>query len=212
MERLIVITPVSRPDNLIKIYKSLAENNYPISVDWHIVFDAAYTGNVDQWKELFAAHEGRSMSIIIHESDQANAVAGHYHRNFVIDKLAVQASYDNTLQSAWIYHLDDDNIMHSNLLYFLYKEYNLLRYARVLLFDQVMPNGKDRLIVNRDQIKVGFVDTAMMLCRFAAIGSTRFDVEDYCADGKFIASVYKDNYQQTVIYNQPLCYYNYLRP
>jgi hypothetical protein len=215
MQKLIVITPTSRPENLLPIYKAFQDSeSIWLPIDWHIVFDAAVDQqNIDTYTELLKAHNGRIMQIHFHASDKANAVAGHYHRNFVLNRLHEKAKYNvSVMHSDWVYQLDDDNVLHPELLRFLKNEYDLLKATRVIMFDQVFKNGSTRLKVDRSNIKIGFVDTAMMICRLSAIGKTRYDIEDYCADGKFISEVYQANKELTIFYNQPLCYYNYLRP
>lgn len=208
MEKIIIITPTSRPDNLLAIYKSLVEPEIYLSVEWHIVFDFAVDKDViKRYKETFEPHHARFIEIFIHVSDKSHAVAGHYHRNFVLDKL--HAEYP-VLSRSWIYQLDDDNIIHPDLLRFLRDEHTTLTNVNVLMFDQKLRNGATRLRANKDQVKVGFVDTAMMICRLSAIGSIRYDDEDYCADGKFISEVYEWNKNHTLFFNQPFCYYNYL--
>lgn len=210
MDKLIIITPTSRPENLLSIYKNLVETDIYLSTEWHIVFDAAVdTDTVKKYRETFEAHTARIIKIFIHVSDRSHAVAGHYHRNFVLNKLWLEYPL---YSRSWIYQLDDDNIIHPDLLRFLRDEHTTLTNVNVFMFDQKLRNGATRLRANRDQVKVGFIDTAMMICRLSAIGSIRYDDEDYCADGKFISEVYEWNKNHTLFFNQPLCYYNYLNP
>lgn len=213
MEKIIVITPTSRPENLLAIYKSLVETEIFLSIEWHIVYDGAIDfDTIKKCQDMLEPHNARTIEIVHHISDRSHAVAGHYHRNFVIDNLMDRACQNPDYGNYWIYQLDDDNIIHPDLIQFIRNEHELLKETKVFMFDQKLRNGATRLRINREQVKVGFVDTAMMICRLSAIGMIRYDEEDYCADGKFISQVYESNRYYTLFYNQPLCYYNYLRP
>jgi hypothetical protein len=84
--KILVITPVSRPDNLLAIYNSLCTNNStPIEVEWYVVFDLAIKDQLKEWEDRIQANGNRSLKVHFYLSDRANQVAGHYHRNFILD-------------------------------------------------------------------------------------------------------------------------------
>jgi hypothetical protein len=208
--KILVITPVSRPDNLLAIYNSLATNNTtPIEIEWYVVFDLAIKDQLKEWEDRIQANGTRNIKVHFYLSDRANCVAGHYHRNFILEILLDKAKGNLGLFDAWICQLDDDNILHPSLAAFMYSQMHILVTKDVFLFAQILRNGATRLQVTK--IEVGLIDTAMMMARLKAIGTIRYDDQDYCADGHFIKEVCKQSESKTFIYNQPLCYYNYLR-
>jgi hypothetical protein len=91
---LYVITPVSRPNNLLKIAASVPEE-----VKWCIVYDVGINENpfID---EEYADY--------IYRADKKSSW-GHTCRNYALDHLPLQ-------DGDWLYYLDDDNIFHPELL------------------------------------------------------------------------------------------------
>lgn len=91
---LYVITPVSRPNNLLTIAKSIPEE-----VKWCIVYDVGI-------KENPAIDE--EYADFIYRADKKSCW-GHTCRNYALDNLPLQ-------DGDWLYYLDDDNLFHPKLM------------------------------------------------------------------------------------------------
>lgn len=133
-------------------------------------------------------------------------IVGHAARNLFLDKIT---DFTNKRQpkNEWIYFLDDDNILHPDTL-------KLIREAELkgkkgIIFSQINKDNSLRLAAGK--VDVGFIDTAMFALCLDLIRGTRFDENDYCADGKFIKEVYERNKNEFIITQEVGCYYNYLR-
>jgi hypothetical protein len=206
--KIFIITPVSRVDNLLSIYQSLvAASLTPIQIEWYVIFDLAIAAHLHEWQDRIQANGTRDIKVHFFQSDRKNAVGGHYHRNVMLDRLGEKAEGNLAYYDTWVYQLDDDNILHPSLANFLFAHLHQILLVDVVLFDQIHSDGLLRLAAGR--LEVGHIDTAMMICRLKAIGTLRYDPNDYCADGHFIKNICEQS--KPLIYNQPLCYYNFLR-
>lgn len=186
-----IITPTTRPENLFEISKSL-KSEYPIV--WHVVRDFSIRKNttVIDWELPANVMLRQFMS-------PYTAVAGHGHRNFVIDYVLDQFSEDD-----FIYSVDDDNILHPD---FLPQLYSITTPA--MTCEQIHKNGKERLKANI--VILNHIDTAQVAFKASLLKGLRYDVTRYDADGAFIEELYSRDPSQFTIVNKPLSYYNYLR-
>ena len=141
--KLSIITPCSRPHNLPIIYNSILSLNTD-NVEWLVIFDSDEIDNrIMMYQEnipirLFNIRRGYGK--------------GGTQRNYGLDYCS----------GDWIYYLDDDNLIHSEL-------YNkILSYGKnenILLFNQFSPQNKKRIkVFNTDIITIpGCIDTAQMV-------------------------------------------------
>lgn len=192
-----IITPLTRPGNLIDINNSIVDRPSGIKVKWHIIIDKIIADTIRVPIDLvFSEH------IIWYESDES-AIAGHAHRNRAF-------GYINE-PDEWVMSLDDDNIIHPALWEWLSKWRLFEGGADGIIWDQIHKSGNQRLIANRDEVKVYNIDTAQYMIKRRLIGDTRLREDKYEADGIFIQELYERNKDSFIIVNEPLCYYNYLR-
>lgn len=186
---IVIVTPCSRPENLEKIKKSI---NLPCR--WIIVYDSdiAIKKFNDPW---------------IIELNIKGGISGNLQRNMALDYVE---------KNEWVYFLDDDNLLHPDFIKikegheaiaYLYKDSFTLPFG--YLFPQEMPDGNIRML-DKNNIKVCFIDQAQYLLHMSLIGQKRF-TQQYEADGIFIEGIYKEYCDKIIIAVEPVCYYNKLR-
>lgn len=209
MQTLNIITPCARPWNLFLIYKQLLSYKIQkIQIVWWIVLDKSIQDIGSILKE--STQDNLKIHFIKGVSD--NAIAGHAHRNLILEKLVSLHGNIND----WVYNLDDDNLLHEDYIQFLVDNEYLLKDYDGVLTQQINKEKQVRLDATRELIKVCHVDTAMITFRIKALGSKygteqlRFIETDYCADGHFIEALYKKLGDKLYVTNTPLCYYNFL--
>lgn len=187
-----VVTPTTRPENLVRIAQSL-EHEAPITIKWWIIAD----------KNCPSSPEIRQPRAVIIEMvcSPHTALAGHAHRNDVLDQI--------TDPEEWFYSVDDDNIMHPGFLDQLYKTYQ--KGFEGLIVAQELRDRTLRLPVAPELVKLNHIDTAQFAFKVSLLGDHRFFEDRYDADGVFIEELYKENRDKFELINKPLSYYNYLR-
>ena len=197
MNKINIITPVTRVANLDAIYKSL--QNQPIDIKWWVVFDPnAQYGIQHICENRLLSVSGLEVVCIL--SEKTNNVGGYSHRNVVLDKLNSED---------WVFCLDDDTILHPNLLPYL-KDMDLFSRFSGVIFAQSYKSGAIKLNVDENLIKVCHVDTGSIVFKMDIVGSKRFAEGHYVADGYFIEELYAQNKDKFTLRNVPLSYYNYI--
>jgi len=186
LPKLNIITPCSRPENLLKLKESIHFDKIHM---WYIVYDTShdrtYTKQfLDDPKitELECSDTGR---------------AGHPMRNFAIKQI----------NDGLIYNLDDDTIMHPEF-------WNLLPnmdMTHFYSFDQVNNScfGTDG-ILKGNTLKVQKIDTAQFVVPKALVETIEFQKDNYKADGEYIVEVNKQNPGRHIYFPILASYYNYL--
>lgn len=222
-----IITPCSRVSNLEIVKKSIVDNLISeVNVRWHIVIDNKVER---EWREKFnlndspheeyVCKEENNLSIYYYISDKdVNAIAGHAHRNFILDKLENEVNKND-----WVYNLDDDNVIFPNFFRYVYSlisvteriknEYSndeRVRDINGIIFSQLNRDNSIRLTADKNNIKVCHVDTAMFIFKMSILNKLRFIENDYCADGHFIEKLYNNNRDNILVDDEPHCYYNYI--
>jgi hypothetical protein len=177
-----IITPCSRPENLLKIAESI---NIPIeNCRWIIVFDADEVPKLpilDFINAEFYAHKN------------IKSCVGHSQRNFAL----------NLINDGYVYSLDDDTLLHKELWESI-KNLN----SDFISFNQAFKDGSLRLKAGRTD--VGYIDSHNFLLKRTLIGDTRFEVDDYNADGVFADACAKKT-NDLVFIDKTLSVYNILR-
>jgi hypothetical protein len=179
--KLNIITPCSRPENLIKISHSIniPRENYR----WIVVFDSESFPD----KELIPDN----CEVYLHKNPKS--IAGHSQRNFALD----------LIKEGHIYSNDDDTIIHPNL----WENIKDLDHD-FISFSQLEKHGGLRLKGNI--VKLNFIDSHNFIVNIDTIGNTRFYIDRYNADGYFAEECY-EKAETKIFIDQPLSIYNYLR-
>lgn len=176
-----IITPCSRPENLLKISESI---NFPSeNYRWLVVFDSYEFPN----KELIP----NNCEIFLHKNPLS--IAGHSQRNFAIDLIT----------DGYVYSNDDDTMIHPDL----WDNIKNLD-SDFISFSQLNKNGSLR--ISGDKIIVGHIDSHNFIVKKSLIGDTRYIIDKYDADGYFAMECYEKTKLITYI-NKPLSIYNLLR-
>ena len=203
-----VITPTIRTDNLQEIYNNLLFNAKNLTIIWWVIFDKSIEEEYSHWVKWFNnKNEGiKNLIVFPFLSNKEKAIAGHAHRNVVLDILEQTKDFNN-ISEQWIYNLDDDNILHPSFISLLLS--GKIDFYDVVIFSQT--HGKIlRLKADENNVEVCHVDTAMILFKLKALNEIRFIESDYCADGHFIKAIWNNNENRKII-EEPCCYYNYLK-
>jgi len=208
--RLNIVTPCSRPQNLLIIQKSINcfraqyKNNFERDIDcvWHIIFEKnKLDNNSDRTYIEFLKNKLNKDNK--YYWNISNGIAGHTHRNFILNRLSGQ--------TGWVYFNDDDNIVHKD---FAEVNFNQEDIAAIIVSQQGS-NGEVRkydgvpLLAMPANMKLRHVDTAQLIYNLFNIGSLMFDDRYYWADGLFAEEFYK-KHKNVVFYKKLFCYYNFL--
>jgi len=185
------ITPLTRPYNIKLMHNSImASVTKDVEWDWIIVEDG---------DSLLEAGDCLCTKYISYPSDD-KGLSGNPQRNVALDHVDCDR---------YVYFLDDDNIVHSNL--FIRATKILQNSNKALIFSQVHKIGIPRLIPQPDRIVPCHIDTAQFLIPRDLIGDLKWENFNYCADGAFFSTLYNQHKDRFIITKEMLCYYNYLR-
>lgn len=176
-----IVTPCSRPENLLTISKSIniPRENYR----WIVVFDGVSLPD----KELIPEN------CEIYTYTDKNSKVGHAQRNFAL----------KLIKDGHVYFNDDDTIIHPELWENI-KSSN----EDFISFMQQDKNGSIRL--KGDTIQVYKIDSHNFITKNSIIGTTEYDITDYNADGHFATECFGKAKTKKYI-NKVLSTYNYLR-
>jgi predicted O-methyltransferase YrrM len=180
--KLTVITPSCRPDNLLEIKNSF---DFDFIEEWIIVYDGS---KIQNNPNLFQNEGNSKIKEYVHESE---GISGNPQRNYALTKV----TNPNTL----LYFLDDDNIIHPDI----YKLMTVIDNNKFYTFNQWNR-------IKGNNIKVGSIDTAMTIIPFNLCKHITWLFNKYDADGYFIQEVYNTNKTKHVFVDNDLCYYNRL--
>jgi hypothetical protein len=177
-----IITPCSRPENLIKISESI---NIPKeSYRWIIVFD--YEQPID---EKLIPKIGECY---YHKNNESTS--GNSQRNFAL----------NLVEKGYVYFNDDDTLLHPDL-------WSNIKDISDVDFISFMQNNKDgSLRIMGNNINVGHIDSHNFIVNYNIIGDTLWDIKKYDADGYFAVECYQKSKNKLWI-DKVLSVYNLLR-
>jgi len=198
---LTIITPLTRPKNLLRI-----END--------IVKLKALKGLVVKWivvvsPQCEAIDPCMLSSYATYYNYLKPSISGNGERNFALNK-CLETAWDN-YSSTWVYFLDDDNLIHPDFIKLIgqiaqranekiYKGY---------IFGQ--DRGDTQLIPRPDRINVNQIDTAMYLLHSSIIDKARWKEDEHVADGLFIQEIYQKNRKHFHVSPTIMAYYNKIR-
>ena len=178
--KLTIITPSYRVNNLLEIKKSL---NFEYIDEWIIVYDGSKI--VDN-PNLFENQENNKIKEYVYEGE---GISGNPQRNYALTKI--------TNPDTLLYYLDDDNIIHPNI-YSLLKIIDNNKFYTFNQFNRIKGNN----------INVNRIDTAMVVIPYKICKNERWLLDRYNADGYYITECYNKNKKVHVFVDNDLCYYN----
>jgi len=175
-----IITPCSRPENLITISKSIniPKENYR----WIVVFDSEELPN----SKLIPSN----CEVYLHKNPIS--IVGNSQRNFALD----------LIKEDYIYFNDDDTIIHPDFWENVKNLNNDFIY-----FIQEKRDGTIRIYSNT--VQVGNIDSHNFLLKYDIIEDTRWKLNIYEADGIFANECFNKSKNSNRI-NKVLSTYNYL--
>lgn len=176
-----IITPCSRPENLLKISESIniQEKNYR----WIVVVDSY---ELPKYNLI-----PKNCEIYTHKDPES--ISGNAQRNYALD----------LIKDGYVYFNDDDTILHPHLWDNI-KDLN----NDFISFRQLNKDLTLRLF--GDLISVGFIDSHNFIVSRELIDKTKFTLNKYEADGIFATECFK-NSKSALWLNKPLSIYNSLR-
>ena len=185
--KLTIITPSYRPDNLLKVIDSI---NFDYIEEWIIVYDGT---KITENPNIF-----KNNSKIKEYVYKGKGVSGNPQRNYALTKV--------TNPNTSLYYLDDDNTIHPDL----YKLVNVIDNTKIYTFIQLIYTLNKLKILKGTNIRNGYIDTAMFIVPFNTCKNIRWIPEKRDADGYYIKECY-DKYKNLHIFvDNDLCYYNKL--
>lgn len=212
-----IVTPLSRPENLVAIFNSIVwQFRGPADVhkklQWDIVMDASVFSNGDKAKLIYQFQqltEEYHWLRMLH-SPIENSYVGHSHRNYYLDNYAEESDH--------IYFLDDDTLLHPDFYSTLMEKQYFTPENMAILFDQENATGQIRLNADPNKISVGNIDMGMYVINNKFTEGLRFEEDNYCADGVFIEKFLNKErlgnvkHVKYAIIHRTLSTYNKLRP
>lgn len=192
-----IITRCTRLGNIERVKESIFSNVPKNSeIEWHIVFDTTVLKDIDA-ELLSRLNEGGT---ILHFMKGDGW--GLSQLNSLIKKL-----------DGWIYHLDDDNIMHPNFYSTIENFYKKNKDAKAFIFSQYVGgkdfSGLDVREAHHENVKISKIDLAQWIIHSSLHVYYEYG-SGYVADGTFITNLYKNEKRHFVFINEILCYYNHL--
>ena len=180
--KLTIITPSYRIDNLLKIKKTM---NFYYIEEWIIVYDGS---KIIDNPNLFENQENNKIKEYVYEGD---GISGNPQRNYALSKI--------TNPNALLYYLDDDNIIHPNI----YGLMNIIDNDKIYTFNQYNR-------IKGNNINVDSIDTAMVIIPYNLCKNVKWILDKYNADGYYIKECYDENKIIHIYVDNDLCYYNKL--
>lgn len=178
--KMTIITPSYRIDNLIKIKNSI---NFDYVNEWIIVYDGS---KINENPNIFENDNTGKIKEYVYKGD---GISGNPQRNFALTKISNPDTF--------LYYLDDDNTIHPDL----YKLMNVIVKSKMYTFNQL--NG-----LKGNVIRLANIDTAMFLIHYDLCKNVKWINDKYDADGYYIMNCCNNSRFNYIYVNNDLCYYN----
>lgn len=192
-----VITRCTRLGNIERVKESVFNNMTPdTKVHWHVVFDTKMLKDIDA--ELLNRLDCDNTTIHFRKGDGW----GLSQLNTIIKQC-----------EGWIYHCDDDNIIHDDFYTRIEHVYKDWSHAKVFIVSQHV-GGKDfsRVdvrVASEDNVVVGKIDLAQWIIHSDLHKEYEYG-SGYTADGQFIVDLFNKSKDSFVFIPDVLSHYNYL--
>lgn len=192
-----IITRCTRVNNLSELQTSIFKRQIPseVQVEWHIVFDTKVLKDID--------------AEILNQLDEPHTYF-HFRKG---DGWGLSQLNDliHSLDG-WIYHLDDDNLIHPSFYSGVYHAAKDTELKGIIFSQQV--DGKDFTGLQireakKENVKVQGIDLAQWLIHSDLHKDYDYG-SGYTADGEFIEKIFNENTDKFTLIKDVLCYYNFL--
>jgi hypothetical protein len=188
MKKLNIITPCTRPQNLLKIHESIFENvPSDLDVTWWVVPDFSKPFEIELPGTKFHTFY-----------TYGKGVVGHDQRNYALTYFPLEGH---------VKFLDDDNILHPNY----YEEVApYIGTDKIIIVDQYLRDNTKRLEARPENVFPNHIDCDQYTFPITSVEYTTVPLV-YNGDGIFITMLYAKCKDRFVYINQPASYYNFLR-
>ena len=195
MIKLSIVTPCSRPSNLPLLAKSIARAraSLPISIDWYVCFDEYRVKRCAFGVPKASPHINIYYSYIADPKSKSGNSQRNYALQFVTE--------------GFIYFLDDDNLMHYNLLHTLSKLYSQHGYTKTLICNQLDERWQPRKLGLR-YCKPGGIDAAQYIIPKDHLQTRRWATSVYAADGLLIEDIARQWGKDFIFTDEIISFYN----
>lgn len=182
--KITIITPSFRPENLKKIYDSIDFNYID---EWIIVYDGIHI------KENINQFNHKKIKEYIYKNEAS--MYGNAQRNYALDNI----KNENT----FLFFLDDDNIIQKDF----YKFLDIIDNDKIYTFNQV---GNYKYLKGNN-IQIYNMDTNMILISYKLCKNIRWHINNSHADFSYINDCYILNKDKHIYIDNDLSHYNCLR-
>jgi SAM-dependent methyltransferase len=186
-KKMTLITPSTRPENLLRIHTSI---NFDYIDNWLIVYD----GKVIKNNPMLFEDKNTKIKEYVFEGD---GWCGNPQRNFALSQIKDENTY--------LYYLDDDNEIHPDL----YKLLNIIDDGYLCTFNQKLFNESKEFRLGNN-ISLGKIDSAQFLIHFSLCKFVPWLTKLYESDGMYVETIYSINPNNWVYINNTLSYINYI--
>jgi hypothetical protein len=195
-EKLHVITPATRLENLALSWISLSDCYVQFDLHWWIVIDLVPQPFPESVRNILAEY-GNRITIWFHHAPTPGAW-GHPQRSAAIDFIS----------DGWVWTLDDDNLCHPQFAERLHELMAEHPDKQAFVVAQDRADGRT-LIPTAETLRPEGVDTAQYIIRRDLIGDERIKPIP-ADDGGFVQRIYESNPSAFVFIEDVLCYHNRL--
>lgn len=175
-----IVTPCSRPENLEIISKTI-----PKKCKWIVLHEP----------HISIPRISNLLSIECPKTGRVGADG----RNYFIDNFSLE-------DDDWIYSLDDDNIVHPDMMDVLSKvlhhDVSMIHWGQLNKNNSIRLNPLDNIILDT-------IDAACFISKWKYNKTVRYNTYAYNYDGLYAIECAKNG--PRIKLNTYLCYYNYLR-
>ncbi len=190
-----VVTRCSRVSNLLTLLETVYSSG--VNVSWHIVFDTKHVKNIDV--SLLSKLNENGAQLYFRDGDGW----GLSNLNDIL----------KSLPQGYVFHLDDDNIMHPEYYEELTKAIKKNPKKKAFCYDQKVDGrdftGLDIRVASKENLIPRGIDLAQYTVHTDVYKTMSYG-SGYTADGEFIEAYHKSNPEEFVFINKVLCHYNYL--
>jgi hypothetical protein len=188
-----IITPLTRPQNLAVMGRSIQLAIPHVNFRWIVVMDGDYSMFRDYLTPYWDNIEYHTFP------SDGKGIAGNTQRNFGLDLVS----------EGHVYFLNDDNIMHPKFNNAIIIAEQFDDYS--IVFHQQLKTGTTRLFAHPKNMKETFVEASQWIVPREMVGDLRWEPFNYCADGVFVETLYNFYPERFLFIGEGLSYYNYLR-
>lgn len=195
-----LVTAVSRPENLKRIYQSILQSvkRAALKAKWILVVDGPNVIPAGVWETLQKGPV--QVELLIHDGGKCSYG--------ISQKNAGMAS----IASGFFHCLDDDNIVHPDFFPGLERAMRAYPGKRAFVFGQRRWDNVKSLIASPDRMQYGKIDNTMFVVHKSLIEDKRYDLSrSGREDFHFFRGLYDLYLDEFVFLSETMAYYNFIK-